>query len=668
MRLSTVVAGFDATWRSRLRKAIGKKKRELMDEVGKRFFPQGEIEVFGEDGELISQAFEPETIERLWHIFESNADYAFNASHSFAYAYLTFVTAYLKANWPSAYCAGLLSKTSDKDKRQAVLASLMKEGVGIGSPDVNLSLEHTAPISDTDIVFGLAEIKDVGTAAGSAIIAARGQKKFSSLEDFFTRTSEVGITSAGYVALSEAGALDSLLDGAGRRSVRRIARAAKVWPDVAVPDTEWDPVERAQHQSERLKVILTDDHPMKMLSTELSQWRDDRVDDWIDDYYELHDIDLDTPFDELKSHQHRAVSRMVVRSIDTALHSENNTPINCVGMVSHTVVRNYSKREGRLLVFSIQSTTGQIGCLLFDHDLNHVIDTLGRMPEVGDIVCVSGRVQVKENVVAMPSDESTGDEDEAEGMVEMIREIATDEVEIISMDDIGVSGTDEAKPTASIDSLLGFYIGEEDEEPPEGGGDPEPEPSPDDDDGGSGAEEPEPVEPEAAVPEPAPEPVADPEPAPAPADPEPVAEPSQKRSKPAGRILEHKWVDVPLDLIPSGHVTITGQDGMRTLSLTDGRIVEEHPHSTAHRSLRLLYRRPQLRAHWTRVYIGGEVSHMCWAAADPDRRSHQIILAPDGGPLEQPFEDTEEVGPINDLGDCDAHYQPLGVGDDAPGG
>src|SRR5699024_2870940 len=102
------------------------------------------------------------------------------------------------------------------------------------SPDVNVSQAHTAPVSTTEIVFGLGEIKDVGSA-GEKIVEIRGDKPFVSLADFFART-KGQLTSSEYVALAEAGALDSLLDGVGRRSITRIARIAKVWPDAPVPE------------------------------------------------------------------------------------------------------------------------------------------------------------------------------------------------------------------------------------------------------------------------------------------------------------------------------------------------------------------------------------------------------------------------------------------------
>ena len=631
MRLSTVISGFDATWRSKLRKAVGKKKKALMDEVHARFIPQGAEEQHDEDGNLISMAFSPATVENLWAIFHANADYAFNASHSYAYADLTFTTAYFKANWPSAYCAGLLKETGDKDKRQAVLTSLMAEGIDIGSPDVNVSQAYTAPVSDTEIVFGLSEIKEVG-ASGDSIIDIRGDKPFSSLSDFFSRT-KGEVTSAVYVALAEAGALDSLLDGAGRRSISRIARAVKAWPDVPVPDMEWEPVERARRQSERLKVILADDHPMKMLKSELSDWRDDLVSDWIDDYRQVQDIDDDIPFSEWPKNDKRAVKSMVVRSISTALSSSHHTPINCVGLVTATKVRRYTKREGRLMVMTLQSTTGQIDCIIFDRELDEVISALGdREPAVGDILCVSGAVQVKEGFRPKSDDEGTGDE--AEAVAEYVREIVVDEVTAVELDELGVFDSDEAEPTADMSPVIAFFSGGDPTDRDEPTDDPEPDEDPESDDDDD--DEPE-ADDEA-------ESEAESEAEDADDDPAPTKAAVARPVKPAQGVCDVGWSKIPLAYLPEGLVTVFKFGGHpQFVHFCDGVRMSEidDAHSDAHQGVRRLYTRDAVesRVPWTRVLIGDDISHVC-VVDDIDG----TVLGIGGEPMKRPLGDGGELG------------------------
>ena len=661
MRLSTVISGFDATWRSKLRKAVGKKKKNLMEEVHARFIPQGSVEQYDEDGNLISMAFSPETVENLWSIFHANADYAFNASHSYAYADLTFTTAYLKANWPSAYCAGLLEKTGDKDKRQSVLTSLMGEGINISSPDVNRSQAHTSPVSTTEIIFGLGEIKDVGSS-GETIIEIRGDRPFSSLADFLART-KGQVTSAEYVALSEAGALDSLLDGAGRRSITRVARAAKVWPGVPVPDMEWEPVERARRQSDRLKVILAEDHPMKMLKPELSAWRDALVSDWVEGYRDMTGLD-DTPIADMKKHHRKAIGSMVVRSISTALSSDHQTPINCVGLVTATKVRRYTKREGRLMVMTLQSTTGQIDCIIFDRELDEVIASLGgREPALGDILCVSGSVQVKAGFKPKSDDDEPEADDEA--VTEYVREIVVNSLVNVELDDLGVANTDDSDPTCDMSPITSFFAGEDPRRDDGGGDDPDDDPDPDDDEPADDEDEPDDrSDDDDSDDEPEPEP--EPEPDEGPDEPAEEPETAPKRSVPPTGVCDLHWTRVPLAYLPTGIVTVF-RIGGHTMEahFCDGIPVPEidEKHAKAHQQVRLAYIRDRDNmVPWTKVLVGGEVSHVC--IVDDDG----VVLGVDGKKMSKPLGDGEEfgIGGLFELpgSDNDRHYQPL-VGPEA---
>lgn len=520
MRLSGVVAGFDANWRSKLRKAVGKKKKDLMDAVGERFFAQGPEEQTDEDGNVISIAFSPETVQRLWDDFKDNADYAFNASHSYAYSDLTFTTAFLKANGLAAFSAGLLSKTEKADKRQSVLTSLMREGIEVSAPDVMVSAVKTAPVDEKRVAFGLAEIKDVGSTAAQAIIDARGEKPFSDLADFFARTTGKSLS---YTALAESGALDSLMGGPSRRrGVSRIAKAVKDWPGIGVPETEWNPVERGLRQSERISVIPVDDHPLKVLSQPLGEWRFAVEDAWSED----EGIDLDEMIETAEEDTvegrvaKSSLKRMTIRSISTALSSQDNEPINCVGLVASTRLRYYTKREGRLLALELQSTTGQIEVVFFDRQLTGIISDLGRMPQTGDLLCVNGTVRVKESFNPSKSDDPDSD---VESVSEMVRQIVGDTALIVDVEEDLLEGlVDNSAPRCDLGNVLDFYRNEPGDEPASQTPEPEP-PAPTEDEPGSDEPELEPEE-EAVAEEPAPEET--------PVEPEPVAAESEPEAAP----------------------------------------------------------------------------------------------------------------------------------------
>ena len=113
MLLGTTLAGFDAGQRSSLRRAIGKKDKVKMAQVTDIFLDGAAKEFRDEYGQVISPVFRKDTADRIWSMFEGAASYAFNASHSMAYAYIGYYTAFLKANWPGAYGAAILASTTE---------------------------------------------------------------------------------------------------------------------------------------------------------------------------------------------------------------------------------------------------------------------------------------------------------------------------------------------------------------------------------------------------------------------------------------------------------------------------------------------------------------------------------------------------------------------------
>lgn len=186
MRLSTVVAGFSAGERNRLRKAFSKKIKAEMDALRGQFIEGAQQEIELGDGTR-SIAFRKETAANLWRTFDASASYLFNRSHSAAYAVLTFVTAYLKANWPAEYGAALLVSTDKEDKRVGFLSTLRDEGLKVLPPDVNAGSAGTSVDTDGNIRLGLAEVKGAGKDT-AAIVAERSHGgEFQSLADLIAR-------------------------------------------------------------------------------------------------------------------------------------------------------------------------------------------------------------------------------------------------------------------------------------------------------------------------------------------------------------------------------------------------------------------------------------------------------------------------------------------------
>jgi DNA polymerase-3 subunit alpha len=199
MQIAKSVAGFSGAEADDLRKAIGKKNREAMAALKERFF----------EGARASGTQE-RVIDELWSVNEAAADYSFNRSHAACYALISYRTAWLRANYPAEYMAALISSVmSTKDKVPFFVACCEEMGIEVLPPDVNES-GHNFEVRESNIRFGLDAVKNVGSAAVDAIVAAREEDgPFSSLWDFCRRVDVRAVNKKAIEALIKCGALDS---------------------------------------------------------------------------------------------------------------------------------------------------------------------------------------------------------------------------------------------------------------------------------------------------------------------------------------------------------------------------------------------------------------------------------------------------------------------------
>jgi DNA polymerase-3 subunit alpha len=200
MRLAADLAGFSLGEADTLRKAMGKKDRDLMAAQKAKF-------VVG----CRTNRIEGKKAERIWELIEKFAGYGFNKSHAACYGLVAYQTAYLKANYPVEYMAALLTSEMEKtDKIVQYMDECRAMGLSVVPPDVNLSGSKFTVAGDT-IRFGLAAIKNVGTTAIESIIALRETTgPFTGLADFCTRVDLRGVNRRVIESLIKAGAFDSL--------------------------------------------------------------------------------------------------------------------------------------------------------------------------------------------------------------------------------------------------------------------------------------------------------------------------------------------------------------------------------------------------------------------------------------------------------------------------
>ncbi|MGB8652635.1 MAG: DNA polymerase III subunit alpha, partial [Mycobacteriales bacterium] len=200
MAIAQKLAGYTLGAADLLRRAMGKKKKEILD---KEYVPF-------RDG-MKANGYSDDAIKTLWDILVPFSDYAFNRAHTAGYGLVSFWTAYLKANYPAEYMAALLTSVKDdKDKSALYLAECRRMGIKVLPPDVNDSDSDFTP-RGTDIRFGLSAIRNVGTNVVASIVRTRTEKgRFLDFPDYLKKVEAVAVNKKTVESLIKAGAFDSL--------------------------------------------------------------------------------------------------------------------------------------------------------------------------------------------------------------------------------------------------------------------------------------------------------------------------------------------------------------------------------------------------------------------------------------------------------------------------
>ena len=275
MAIAQKVAGFSLGRADLLRKAMGKKNKEILD---KEYIPF--------EAGMKENGFSTAAINRLWDVLIPFSDYAFNRAHSAGYGVVSFWTAYLKANFPTEYMAALLTSVrDDKDKSALYLSECRRMGIKVLPPDVNESDAEYTP-RGVDIRFGLAAIRNVGEGVVASVKASRASKgAFTSFGDFLAKVDANVCNKKTIESLIKAGAFDSLehprkglmaihleaidsvietkraeaigqFDLFGGDSISQVASL-----DIEIPATEWDKSTLLTFEREMLGLYVSD-HPL----------------------------------------------------------------------------------------------------------------------------------------------------------------------------------------------------------------------------------------------------------------------------------------------------------------------------------------------------------------------------------------------------------------------
>ncbi|MCI0385501.1 DNA polymerase III subunit alpha [Streptomyces sp. CNQ085] len=200
-KAAQVLAGYSLGQADLLRRAMGKKKKEVLDAEFVNF-QKGARE----------KGYSDEAVQAVWDVLVPFAGYAFNKAHSSAYGLVSYWTAYLKANYPAEYMAALLTSVrDDKDKSAVYLNECRRMGIKVLPPDVNESEANFTPRGDDTIVFGLTAVRNVGQNVVDSIVACRRAKgRYTSFPDFLDKVDAVVCNKRTVESLIKAGAFDEL--------------------------------------------------------------------------------------------------------------------------------------------------------------------------------------------------------------------------------------------------------------------------------------------------------------------------------------------------------------------------------------------------------------------------------------------------------------------------
>ena len=382
MAIAQKLAGFSLGGADLLRRAMGKKKKEILD---KEYIPF--------QAGMRERGYSDNSISMLWEILVPFSDYAFNRAHSAGYGMVSYWTAYLKANYPTEYMAALLTSVrDDKDKSALYLSECRRMGIKVLPPDVNESESDYTP-RGKDIRFGLAAIRNVGEGAVELIKKAREIKgAFTSFGDFLAKVDAQVCNKKTLESLIKGGAFDSL--GHSRRglmaiylealdSISETKRAEAIGQfdlfgggnenqvatiDLDYPVDEWDKRTLLAHEREMLGLYVSD-HPLLGVESLLASLSDKPISSISGD---------DGPS-------------------GNSGHSGNSNHgeeiLTIAGLITG-IQRKVTRQGASWAIITLEDLTGAIDVMAFSNTYNQYATMMGE----DVIVLVKGRVDRREEV------------------------------------------------------------------------------------------------------------------------------------------------------------------------------------------------------------------------------------------------------------------------------
>lgn len=373
MRVAQRLAGYTLAEADDLRKATGKKKRELIAAHREKF--AAGCEANGHGSKFGHEMFD---------IIEPFADYSFNKSHSVGYGYISYQTAYLKANYPHEYLAALLTSTKgDKDKSAVYLAECRQMNIEVAVPDVNRS-DSDFTVDGDVIRYGMSGVRNVGEGVVALIVDGRSVANGGEYKDFYDFCERVDIAALNkrtIESLIKAGGFDSLghprqgllmvyeqiVDNIVSRRREAEAGIMSLFGEigggssgdsssrVAIPETEFDKNIKLQYEKEMLGLYISD-HPLKGVEN--------------------------------------ALARLSEKSVPEAKECSEGQTVTVGGVIT-SLSRRYTKKGDLMATFTLEDLSLGIEVMVFPKTMSQYNDVIND----DKIVLVTGRIDAREDTV-----------------------------------------------------------------------------------------------------------------------------------------------------------------------------------------------------------------------------------------------------------------------------
>lgn len=387
MNISKDLCGFTGGQADTLRKAVAKKKAEMMAEIKPEFI----------DGALKNNSdITRDVMELFWSQLEEFANYCFNKSHAACYALISYWTAYLKAHYPAAFMAALMTSDANNTDRLAIeISECNRLGIRVLNPDVNESFTEFAVVPGTDnIRFGLGAIKGVGTTAIDVIMTQREVSKFESVEDFARRCTAQTCNKKVWESLIKSGAFDSFAYTVEPESSDdpqiRGDRSDMMYNVESIVAFAQKVQKEAANGQEDLFALLGNDETVKGAETHLeitpapAKVANKEQLDWEREllglYLSSHPLDK---YDTYLNEQTHDISK---------LNSDQDGAAVIVGGVLSKMRTIVTKSGTKMAFASVENKTGEIEFVIFPKTYENLPQGL----DVGAIIQITGRISGKD--------------------------------------------------------------------------------------------------------------------------------------------------------------------------------------------------------------------------------------------------------------------------------